>query len=467
MNESKRIEDKFFYRTMISLALPIIIQNLISSCLNMVDTLMIGKLGETEIAAVGLANQYYFFYALVIFGIASSSGIFIAQFYGKGDLKSIHRVLGIGLIIGCSIAVIFTVLTLLNPDGIMRIFTGEPDVIAVGKEYLAIVAFTFLLFCINAIHASALRSTRQPRLPMLTSIAALAANTMLNYILIFGHLGFKPMGVRGAAIATLISRIIELTLTLTIVYYRKNMLAAQLRDLTDIPMELIKRFIKSAVHIVLNDGLWGLAVMVCTIAYARMGKQAMAAIQISNTVQNVFFVIIGGLASACAIMIGNKIGEGNEEKAFNYAVRSLKLALILGFIHGTVLFLIAPLVPKWFNITPDTYSITVNVIRVLGIVIFVKFFNFVMSIGVLRSGGDTKFIMLLELATIWLIAVPTAFVGALILRLPVHCVVLLVTLEEFIKIFIEVPRILSKKWLNNLVEMSSEAAIEGESTQTV
>lgn len=452
MIQRKFLIDKLFYKTMLSLALPIVIQNMISSSLNMVDTVMIGKLGEAEIAAVGLANQYFFFYSLVIFGIASSSGIFMAQFYGKADSRNIHKVLGLGLIIGCTVALIFTLITCLFPQGIMSIFTKEKDVIGIGREYLSIIAFTFVLFSINAIFSSALRTTRQPKLPMAASIAALITNTILNYIFIFGHLGLRPMGVRGAAIATLISRIVELSMTLGIVYMQKNILAVKLKDFAHIPSELIVRFIKSAVHIVLNDGLWGLAVTVCTIAYARTGKQSMAAVQIANTVQNIFFVLIGGLANTTAIMIGNKIGEGAEDTAYKYAVRSLKLALFLGFIQGAVLLAVAPFIAQWFNVSNDTYVITVNVLRVMAFVIFSKFFNFVMSIGVLRSGGDTKFIMILELLTIWCIAVPIAFVGALVLKLPIHWVVLLVTMEEVIKIFIEVPRVLSKKWLNNLVD---------------
>lgn len=452
MTGIKLHRDRSFYKTMISLALPIVIQNMISSSLNMVDTVMIGKLGEAEIAAVGLANQYFFFYSLVIYGIASSSGIFMAQFYGKQDTVNIHKVLGLGLMIGGAIALLFTGITYLFPQSIMNIFTKEADVSSLGVEYLSIIAFTFLLFSINAVYASALRCTRQPKLPMASSVAALIANTILNYILIFGHLGFKPMGVKGAAIATLISRIIEVSMTLGMVYLGKNTLAAKAKNLIHIPRELIERFVKSAVHIVLNDGLWGLGVTVCTIAYARTGKQSMAAVQIANTVQNIFFVLIGGLASATAIMIGNKIGEGTEETAYKYAVKSLKLALVLGFVHGLLLLLVAPFIAHWFNVSQDTYVITVNVLRVMAFVIFAKFFNFVMSIGVLRSGGDTKFIMILELLTIWVIAVPVAFIGALVLKLPIHWVVLLVALEEVIKIFVEVPRVLSKKWLNNLIE---------------
>ena len=444
-------EDKKFYKSILTIALPIAIQNLISNSLNMVDTMMIGKLGVTEIAAVGLANQYFFFFALILFGINSGAGIFIAQFWGQKDVKNIRRMLGLCLITGISVASIFTIGGFYFPQQILRLFLKNLDVIKLGSNYLKIVCLSYILNTISFAYAFACRSIGKAKVPMYASIIALLSNTFLNYILIFGNFGFPRMGVEGAAIATVLARVIELILILGLIYNEKGVLAARLHELTDLSMNFIKRYFKTATPVILNEGFWALGMVMYSAAYAKIGKTELASAQIANTIQSIFLVVSMGLANSTAIMIGNKIGAKKEKLGIVYAKRFSIIAPLAGAIMGMGLFLASPLILSFFNLEAKAYNDTRGILIVMSIYMAIKVFNTTMIVGILRSGGDTKFALFLEVGSVWLVGVPLAFLGALVWRLPIYYVVAIVSLEEILKILIGVPRIISKKWMKNVI----------------
>ena len=444
-------EEKGFYKSILTIALPIAMQNLISNSLNMVDTMMIGKLGVTEIAAVGLANQYFFFFALILFGINSGAGIFIAQFWGQKDVLNIRRMLGLALITGMSIAMIFTIGGFFMPERILRLFLKNSDVIKLGSDYLRIVCFSYILNTISFAFAFACRCIGKARVPMYVSMIALLSNTFLNYLLIFGNFGFPQMGVKGAAIATVIARAIELILILGIIYNEKGVLAASVHELKDLSINFIKKYLKTATPVILNEGFWALGMVMYSVAYARIGKAELASAQIANTIQGIFLVLSMGIANASGIMIGNKIGAKEEKLGITYAKRFCKIGPVLGLIMGIGLLLASPLILSIFNLSTKAYNDTRGILIVMAIYMAIKVFNTTMIVGILRSGGDTKFALFLEVGTVWLVGVPLAFLGALVWNLPIYYVVAVVSLEEIVKMAIGVPRIISKKWMKNVV----------------
>ncbi len=444
-------EDKKFYKSILTIALPIAIQNLISNSLNMVDTVMIGKLGVTEIAAVGLANQYFFFFALILFGINSGAGIFVAQFWGQKDVKNIRRMLGLSLITGIFVAIIFTIGGFFLPERILRLFLKNPDVIKLGSKYLRVVCFSYILNTISFAYAFACRSIGKAKVPMYVSIIALLSNTFLNYLLIYGKFGFPKLGVEGSALATVIARSIELILILCFIYNERGVLAARLHELTDLSMSFIKRYFKTATPVILNEAFWALGMVMYSAAYAKIGKAELASAQIANTIQGIFLVVSMGLANATAIMIGNKIGAKEEKLGITYAKRFSIIAPLAGLIMGTGLFLASPFILSFFNLGAKAYNDTRGIIIVMSIYMVLKVFNTTMIVGILRSGGDTKFALFLEVGSVWLVGVPLAFLGALVWKLPIYYVVAIVSLEEMVKMSIGVPRIISKKWMKNVI----------------
>ena len=449
--------DRVFYRTLLHIALPIAAQNLVASALNMVDTIMIGRLGELEIAAVGLANQVFFLFMLFLFGVSSGSAIFTAQYWGKRDIASIRKVLGIGLATASLAAVFFSLLALLLPRQVMSFYIKDPEVIQLGSAYLRIAGLSYLATAVTFSYAFILRSTEQAKLPMLLSIVALGINTILNWVLIFGLFGMPAMGVEGAAIATVISRLIEMLLMLAIVYGRRLVPAASLKEMTAQTGAFVKRFYRTTFPVILNESLWSLGVTVYAFVYGRIGPGAVAAVNISGTAERLAMVLFFGMANAAAVMIGNRIGAGEEDKAYVYAKRFLVLGPILGVVMGVLLITFSPLILSLFNITQDVYSAARSILLVLGLTMTVRVFNFVNCIGVLRSGGDTKFSLLLDITGIWCIGVPIALIFGLWRQFPIHWVVLLVALEEVYKVVLGVRRFITKRWINNLVRGTEDA----------
>lgn len=444
-------KDKTFFKNMLAIALPIALQNLITSSLNMVDTLMISDLGQSSIAAVGLANQLFFFYILIVFGINSGSSIFISQFWGKKDTKNIKRILGLAVFLSALAGTVFTVLGLFYPEFVMKFFIKEAEVVKLGSDYLRIVSFSYIITGIGFAYSIAARSIGKAKMPMIVSGISFITNTVFNYLLIFGKFGFPQLGVKGAAYGTLIARIVEISFIIYFVYRDIEPLAATVKELTDWSKSFVGRYLKTTSPVIINETFWALGQIMYAVAYARIGEEATAAVQIATTIQNVFFVIVKGLANACTVMVGNKIGEGEEDAAYNYAVQFLIMSTISGLILGLALALTPDLTLKLFrNLDPHLYEISRKMIVIIGLSYFIRTFNSTLVVGVLRGGGDTTFSMYLEMGSVWLVGVPLAFIGALVWKLPVHIVLLVVTTEEVVKAIIGYPRVKSKKWIRNI-----------------
>lgn len=448
---TKLFNDKLFLKSMVVIAFPIALQNLITSSLNMIDTLMISNLGQTSIAAVGLANQVFFFYMLITFGINSGSSIFISQYYGKDDVINIRRILGLALTLSIGISLIFTVVALFLPEFIMGIFIDEPEVIVQGSQYLRIISFSYIATAISFSLGIALRSTGRPNVPMVASAIAFVTNTVLNYIMIFGKLGFPALGVRGAALATAIARLVEAFMLIYAIYSARGILAATLKELLDWRKSYVLRYIKTTYPVILTEAGWSLGQIMYNIAYARIGEQATAAVQLTITIQNIFFVVVRGLANASTVMIGNKIGAEDEEGAYDYAFRFMGIGTILGLLLGIVMFLTPDFTLMFFRGIDDAlYTVARNMLMAMAITFPIRVFTTMGIVGVIRGGGDTAFGMTLDLTTVWFVGVPLAFLGVYFFNLPVYYLYLLISVEELLKLVFLVPRLQSKKWVKNI-----------------
>ena len=447
-------KDKTFLKAMIAIALPITLQNLVASSVNMLDTLMITSLGEESLAAVGLANQVFFFYAVTIFGVATGSSVFVSQFWGKGDVKNIGRILGISLAITSVLGALFTLAALFVPEFIMKIFSEDSEVIRLGVDYLRIVSLSYIITGISFAYAVASRSIGQAKMPMIASIVSFFVNLIFNYLLIFGKFGFPQLGVKGAAYGTIIARAAEIGLMLYSIYSNKNNnpLAHSFKSMTDWTGDFIRKYFKTAYPVILNEALWSLGTVLYSLAYAKIGTEAAAAVQILNTVQNIFMVLSRGLANACTVMVGNKIGADEEDEAVVYADNFMILSAALGLVLGVLIYFSKDLILIFFrNLTPSMYNTSRNLLIVLAASFFIRSFNGTLIVGVLRGGGDTKFSMLLEMGSVWLVGVPIAFLGVLVFRFPVYYVFLMVNIEEIVKAAIGILRVKSKKWVTNVI----------------
>lgn len=443
--------DSVFYKNLFRIAIPITIQNLIMSSLNFVDTIMVGQLGETNIAAVALANQLFFLIALFLFGVGSGASVFVAQFWGKKDVINIRKVLGLSMLCSVVVSVLATLIVMIFPEVVLSLFTKDTEVIRISASYLRIVCFSYIPTSITFCFASTLRSTGQSKLPMIASAVALSVNTVLNYIFIFGKLGMPAMGARGAAAATVIARFAEAILILGVVYSLKLTPAASFRELFAFSRDFAVRFFQVVIPVIMNEVLWSTGVTMYTVVYGRMGTNILASINIASAIEGISFVLFRSMSNACAVLVGNKIGEGDEQTAFTYSLRMAILGPALGITVGLILFFSSGNLLVFYNVTEQVYENARIILRIFSFVIPLKVFNMINIVGILRSGGDTKFSLILDTFGVWFIAVPLAFVGGLVYHLPVYIVYVLVNLEEIFKFSLGLKRFISKKWINNVI----------------
>lgn len=445
------VKNKEFYLKLLTLALPITIQSLISSSLGVVDSVMVGSLGNQALAAVGVANQYGLIVFLLYNAIHSGCSIYVAQFWGKNDHSNIGRVVNLDIAIAGGAALLMAAIGMLLPEQIISIFNTDPVVISQGADFLRILSVSFVFASISFGFSVALRSIGKSAMPMIISASALGLNTLLNYVLIYGRFGMPAMGVRGAATGTLIARIVELVIFLIVVSKYFPLLRIRISELRKVTQDLLGRVTKTMIPVILNEMCWGLGVAVYSIAYGRISTEAFDAVQITNNVVNLFMVAAFGMASASAVMTGHAIGAGEEKKVRQYAWSFVRLCIIGGFILGGLLYLFSPLIVSLFKVSSDVIETAIILMAMNSIILPIRFTNIVVIVGVLRGGGDATFAFIAESITMWLIGVPISFIGALVLRLDVQWVVLMVMAEEIVKMICGITRLRSNKWIKNVV----------------
>lgn len=446
------LDDKAFFSALTRLMVPIALQQLIIASLNLVSLVMVGQLGETAVASVGLANQVLFLFQLLLFGAGSGSAIFIAQFWGKRDLKNIRRVLGICLGIGLIGTLLFSSIALLAPELALSVYSTDPAVIVLGSEYLRTVGLGYLAVAVTTSYSVALRSTGNVRLPVAVSIFSLSLGALLNYALIFGQFGLPALGVQGAAIGTTAARFIECALLLSIVYSGESVAAARLKEMLVLDRVFLTSALKTILPVTANEILWSLGVTTYNLIYGRMGTESAAAVSIAATIENMALVVFSGSATACAIMIGHRIGAEEEGRAFDYARRFALLTVLGGIVIGSGVFLSADFVLGFYKIGDTAYQLARNVISVVSLFLCIRASNMLFIVGILRAGGDTRASFLIDVGSIWLVGIPAAIIGAFVLQLPVYWVYVLAMSDEATKFVAAALRVFSKRWINNLAK---------------
>jgi len=444
--------DKEYYRRLYKIALPIALQQFIMSSLNMVGVMMIGQLGAVPVAAVGLANQIFFLLNLMLFGITSGSAMFTAQLWGKRDILNIRKVLGLALSLGLTAGMFFLIIAEFFPAGALSIYSKDPSVITLGSDYLRIIGFSFLLYAISFCYSAVLRSTGDVQTPLLVTFTALSINTLLSYILIFGKLGLPSMGVHGAAIAVLASRIVECSSLLWLTYRKDSPAAGKIREMFSYNLVFASKVLKPVLPVVANEILWSMGTTAYSIVYARISTDAIAAMNIVGSIDQMALVLFNAIGHACAILVGNRIGAGEEGQAFRYAARSEALGIMGALGIGSLVLVSSNSILSLYNVPPTVIDYAHRVLTILGLLLWLRASNMILFIGIFRSGGDTRFALILDGVIIWVVGVPLAFAGAFLFHLPVYWVYLLVMSEEITKWSLGVYRFFSRKWIHNLAK---------------
>lgn len=447
------LKDRAFLREMLTIAVPISFQQLVNASLNMIDVIMVGQLGEASIAALGLSSQVFFVFILLLFGTTSGMAIFTAQYWGKQEVEPIRKVLGMSLLTTTIIAVIFTLIATLIPEVVLGFYTNDSEVIQIGARYLRIVGLSYIPVAIAISYVAVLRSIQLIKIAVIATISALIFKTTLGYMLIFGIWIFPELGVEGAAIGTASGWILQVILLFVLVHTWKTPLAANPLTFFSFDLSFFGRVLRTTLPALANEFFWSLGITTYNAIYARIGTDAIAAINVNATIEELGFVVFMGLGNACAVMVGNRIGAGKREEAYQTLWRVVTLAVIAAWVVGLTVFLLRDAVVSFYNLSPSGVDNVRVLMLVMACTIWIRMLNFTTFIGGLRAGGDTRFAMFMELFSIWGVGVPSAYIGAFVLGLPVYYVYLMVALEELVKAFISIWRIRSRKWMHDLVNV--------------
>jgi putative MATE family efflux protein len=445
---------KEFIPKLITIASPIILQNFLTSALNFVDVFMVGQLGEKEVAGVGIANQIHFLFLMFVFSIATGAAVFSAQYWGKKDIKNILSNLGIGITFALIFSAIFTLATLLFPNVLIRLFSNDPQVIELGTQYIRIIALSLIMTSISIVYATILRSTENVKFPMIASLVGLVTNTFLNYLFIFGKFGFPRLEVRGAAIATVIARTAEFCIILGFTYLRKYPIAASLKNIFNYSKEMVRKYIKIWVPVMGQTVGWALGYSMYSVIYGHISTGALAAYNIASSIERISLLLFSGLAGACAIMVGNRIGAGEEYKARDYSKNFLIISVGFSFIIAVILIFVRGYIVNFYNLSEQSNRYLYYLLLVMACIMLLRVMNIIFQNGILRAGGDTLFSMIIELGGIWVVGVPLAAVAAFILKLPVYYVMAIAATEELVKMIAGFYRFLSNKWIHNLTKQT-------------
>lgn len=444
-------KDRSFYNKLFRLALPIAGQNLIVFALNMLDTIMLGSLGENEIAAAGQANQPFFIFTLFLFGIASGSSVLISQYFGKKDKLSMERILAFALTLSAVISILFMIVVILIPEQVMRIYSKDDAVISLGIKYLRIVAPSYLMTAISTTYLSVIRAAEEVKIPLKVNFFALCLNGMLNYIFIFGKLGFPVMGIEGAALATLIARIVELVIVVFLILRRREKFALLPSHFLHWNRNLFHDFIKYAFPVILNETIWGLGVSMYSIIFGQMGTTVVAAYNVMQVVEKFAGIALMGLSNSAIIVLGQQLGTGRESKenALLYARTILVTISVIGVIVIGFLLIINPFIFHIYKISSEAHTNARQLLYVLTAAIPLKAINSAGIVGILRSGGDTRYALFLDGTGMWCVGLVCGFI-AWKLGLPAWGVYIAFMLDEVYKMVLCLRRISSGKWIRNI-----------------
>lgn len=449
--------EKKFYKTMLAIALPIGIQNLITFTVSMSDTLMLGSLGEVQLSASSIGNNLFFILTVLMFGLGGGASVMTSQYYGKKDINSIHKIISIMYRVCIVITLIFVSIALFIPKQFISIFTTDIAVIESGIKYLRIVSIGYIFYALTNCTIMVLRSVQTVKISMIVYSISLVVNIFFNWIFIFGNLGATPMGVQGAAIGTVIARITEFVIvTIFMLFYEKK-IHLKLKHIISMDKVILNDFIKNCTPVLFNELFWSLGASMVSIVVGRMGTEVVAANSISNVVNQFVTVFIFGLGSATSVIIGNTIGEGNHEKAKEYAFTITILSLFMGLISGLIIFIIRPYVVEFYNVSDITKEIAKEIMSVTSIIVVFQAVAINTMMGVLRGGGDNKFVLINDVLFMWIVAIPFGFIGAFVWKLPVAAVFLIIKSDEILKVIVSIIRIISGKWVRDLTRDFEEA----------
>ena len=453
MRLGKYIEtDRSFYKQLLVMALPLAAQNVITMGVNLVDNMMVGALpdAETAMSATMFANQYISLFQFCIMGISMGSSVLTARFWGANDSSALKQTVTIALRIALALSVTVTLITAILATPIISLYSNEPTVILGGVSYLMWSLPTFVLTGVATVCTNVLRSVGQTRVPFYASLAAFGVNIGANYVFIFGKLGCPAMGVAGAALGTVVARVLETGVIFVYFFVTDTKISYRIRDVFGQCKELLGEYLRISIPVLVSDGLLGVGDNVLAMIMGHISQQFTSGVSITNTTQRVSTIFISSLAFASCFMIGQVLGEGQVERIKKQGNTFFALGVVIGLIAAGVIQILADPIISVYNITEETKEITRAMMNAISIIVVFRATNSIMTKGVLRGGGDTRALMIADMVFLWICSVPLGYLAGLVWKWPPFWVYFCLYIDQVIKAIWCVFRLRSGKWIKHI-----------------
>ena len=442
-------KDRSFYRSLVTLAVPISLQNLVTFAVSFADNVMIGSLGDDAISGVYIGGQLQSVLQMFVGGIEGAILILAAQYWGKKDTQSIRKVVSIGIKFALAVGLLSSLVAVLFPQWVIRAFTTEPGVIQEGAAYVQIVGFTYLFFSVSQVMIAAMRSVETARIGLYISCMALVINVCLNYVFIFGHFGFPAMGVRGAALATLVSRILEMCVGVGYVLFVDKKLRFGLKDLLHTDRQLLRDFIRYGLPVIGGQVVWAINSLANTKILGYYSAGVIAAASITGMLHNLVYVWMNGMSSAVGIITGKTVGAGQYEKMKEYSKTVQMIFLFVGLISGAAVFLARDGFISLYNASPEAQAYSRQFINVISVTIIGTCYPAACLFGLVKSGGDISFVFKNDTIFVFLVVIPSSLL-AMWLGAPPWVVFACLKCDQILKCFVAIVKINRYNWMKNL-----------------
>ena len=442
--------DKEFKQKLLHIALPVTIQALMQSSLNLIDQIMIGSLGSACIAGIGLAGKFTSILSVLVAAIVSAAGILISQYFGAKNEKGVRDSFYLPFYFSLLFVLIFSILSFFIPNQIMSLYADDGETISKAAVYLKIRTAGYLPSVITMFVSTLLRNMQKAKLPAIAGIVSIAINTLMNWLLINGVWIFPRLEESGAAIATVLSQIFEMLIVTVLFLREKKKQNLFLHPTVSFSKTFIKIVSSILAPILVGEALWSLGENVYAIIYGHLGTEPCAAMTLMYPIQGIAIGSLSGVASAAGIIVGNSLGAGDEKKAYGEALGFVRLTVTAGIIIGVFVCLISPLYVRLFNVAPETRTGTIKILAAFSAVFTAKVFNMVVGGGVLQAGGQTKFMTLVNIIGTWGCGVPFGFISAYVFKFPIWWVYFALSLEEYVRLAISVWLLKSRRWMKNV-----------------
>jgi len=444
------IKEKQFYKQVVKMVLPVAVQSLITTGINLMDTVMLGNFGELQLSASALSNKFVMLFQIFCMGVGCGASVLTAQYWGSQEKKDLRQVMTLMYRIVFLAGMVCMTFTIFNNRWILSVYTDDEAVIEYGIKYMSVVQYTLIFYAVSIVSTQVLRSIKMMRIPMYASCISFFLNIICNYIFIFGKFGMPRLEIVGAAVGTLIARIFEMSFILGYILLVDKKIGFRVKHLLEPCGMQLKKFFRYSIPVVISDMLLGVGNTAVSVVMGHIGAAFVAADSITGVISHISTILVMGFATAASSMVGNTLGSGDEKRAFDEGITFFGISILLGIWGCLVILVTSEPMLGMYTLEPETIEITRQLMKAIAIIVFFRCTSMILTKGVLRAGGDTRFLMVADIVFLWVVSIPLGYMAGLVWHWPPFWIYFALSGHTVLKSILCMWRLLSRKWLHRI-----------------